>query len=359
MDTKISVIVPTYNNEDYLQYAMDSVINQTFGFENIELILVDDKSTDKTSEIINGYAKKYDNIVPIFRDVNSGSPNTPRNDGLKVAKSKYIMFLDHDDEYAPEMCEKMYDSIESNDLDCLHCRIKLFTKENDKIIYIHSENEVHNQFFDNDFDSSVRIFEKNEINLNNMATNLFKGIFKKSFLYENNICFPDDDVGAEDFLFVTMVYTFVNKYGLLNYTGYFWKIHPDSYGHSLKFVLKSFKGIYLAYLFSKKHDDNEVIKFALKLVSDLVIFFVNGNNLSYDIKKQLVLQYWDLFESFNDHIDDYHFSVFYKFLMKILTYNKKITLFLIKAYTLLHLWKIIKNPIIQKYLTGKVNKNRR
>ena len=65
MTYKISVIIPCYNAESTLKRCIDSVINQSFGFENIELILYDDASTDSTPEIIKEYAEKYNNIVPI------------------------------------------------------------------------------------------------------------------------------------------------------------------------------------------------------------------------------------------------------------------------------------------------------
>ncbi|MDR0911696.1 MAG: glycosyltransferase family 2 protein [Methanobrevibacter sp.] len=358
MDTKISVIVPVYNRQDYLHKTINSIINQSFGFENIELILVDDKSTDNSCEIIKSYAEKYENVVPIFRKFNSGNPGFPRNDGLKVAKSKYVMFLDSDDEYTHEMCKKMYNAIECNELDFVSCRFQPVIKANNKITYPMYNTDIYHGLFGSESDNSLMIFEKKERNLTNMTFNAYRGIFKKSFLFENNILFPHDVFCAEDSVFGLMAFVHVNRYGLLNLYGYIYNIHMDSIGHSLKCVLKSFKGIYFAYTFCKKHDD-EIINFPLKLVSDLVIFFVNGNNVSYAKKKQLILQYWDMFESFNSHIDDYHFGMFYKLLMKALTFNKKFTLFLLKCYTLLHIDKIINNPKIKKILTGHVDKNRR
>ena len=69
---KISIIVPIYNQEKYLKTAITSLINQTFGFENIELILVDDKSTDGSKSIIENFAAKYQNIKPIYLEENTG-----------------------------------------------------------------------------------------------------------------------------------------------------------------------------------------------------------------------------------------------------------------------------------------------
>ena len=82
MNYKISIIIPIYNAQDTLKIAINSVINQTIGFENIELILVDDKSTDKSKDIINNYSNKYDNVKSIFLKENNGSPSKPRNIGI-------------------------------------------------------------------------------------------------------------------------------------------------------------------------------------------------------------------------------------------------------------------------------------
>lgn len=66
MTFKISVVMPVYNAEKELNAAIDSIINQSLGFENIELIIVDDCSTDNSRNIISDYANEYDNIVPVF-----------------------------------------------------------------------------------------------------------------------------------------------------------------------------------------------------------------------------------------------------------------------------------------------------
>ena len=99
MTFKISVVMPVYNAEKELNAAIDSIINQSLGFENIELIIVDDCSTDNSRNIISDYANEYDNIVPVFLDENSGLPGKPRSLGIKYASADYISFLDSDDEY--------------------------------------------------------------------------------------------------------------------------------------------------------------------------------------------------------------------------------------------------------------------
>lgn len=105
---KISIIIPTFNVENDLQRAINSLLNQTIGFENLEIILVDDNSTDNTQEIILEYSKEYKNIKYHFLEENSGSAGKPRNIGIKIATSTYVIFLDNDDEYVKEACEIFY-----------------------------------------------------------------------------------------------------------------------------------------------------------------------------------------------------------------------------------------------------------
>ena len=103
--------MPVYNAEKELNAAIDSIINQSLGFEKIELIIVDDCSTDNSRNIISDYANEYDNIVPVFLDENSGLPGKPRSLGIKYASADYISFLDSDDEYLKEGLENLYNTI--------------------------------------------------------------------------------------------------------------------------------------------------------------------------------------------------------------------------------------------------------
>lgn len=90
MEYKVSVIIPVYNADKYLRTAIESVINQTIGFENIELIIVNDNSTDNSRNIIEEYSSKYENIVDIHLEKNSGYPGKPRNVGIERATAPYL-----------------------------------------------------------------------------------------------------------------------------------------------------------------------------------------------------------------------------------------------------------------------------
>ena len=108
---KISIILPIFNVDKYLRNALDSIINQTFGIDNLEVIMVDDCSTDSSGKIIDEYHDKYDNFIAIHLDENSGGAGIPRNTGLNNVSSDYVMFLDPDDEFMPDICEVLYNKL--------------------------------------------------------------------------------------------------------------------------------------------------------------------------------------------------------------------------------------------------------
>ncbi|WP_018708346.1 glycosyltransferase family 2 protein [Siminovitchia fordii] len=109
---KVTVVMPVYNAEDTMKNAIDSVINQTIGFENIQLIIVDDQSTDSSRSIIVEYSEQYQNIIPVFLKDNTGSPATPRNIGIELATGKYITFIDSDDWFSKNGLKILYEILE-------------------------------------------------------------------------------------------------------------------------------------------------------------------------------------------------------------------------------------------------------
>lgn len=115
---KVSVIIPVYNEEAYLRQCLDSVLAQTL--REIEVLCIDDGSTDCSSEILEAYAL-LDTRVHIFRQKNQYA-GAARNLGLKYAKGQYLSFLDGDDYFETNMLEKMYQVAESKKLDIVICR---------------------------------------------------------------------------------------------------------------------------------------------------------------------------------------------------------------------------------------------
>lgn len=112
-DEKISIVIPIYNTEQYLDKCVDSVLNQTY--KNLEVILVDDGSTDDSGKICDYYAAKDERVV-IIHQRNQGN-NVARKNGVKIANGDYVGFVDSDDWIEPDMYQCMVDNIKKNNAD--------------------------------------------------------------------------------------------------------------------------------------------------------------------------------------------------------------------------------------------------
>ncbi len=115
MNDKISIILPIFNVGDHLRGGIDSLINQTIGNENLEIVMVNDCSTDGSDKIIDEYADEYECCVAIHHEKNSGAAYTPRNTGIEACSGEYIMFLDPDDRFTPDAVETLYRAAKTND----------------------------------------------------------------------------------------------------------------------------------------------------------------------------------------------------------------------------------------------------
>lgn len=113
MDIKVSVIRPVYNVENYLEEYLNSAVNQTL--KEIEIIAINDGSTDCSLEILNKYKSKYKNFS-IINQENRGLSGA-RNSGLRVSKGKYVYFLDSDDYINKDAMEICYKEAEKDKLD--------------------------------------------------------------------------------------------------------------------------------------------------------------------------------------------------------------------------------------------------
>lgn len=120
----ISIIVPVYNTEKYLKKCLDSLINQTY--KDIEIIIVNDGSTDNSKDILKEYQEKYPNIIKYYEKENGGL-SSARNYGIQKSKGSYLAFVDSDDYVSPYFIEKMYDFAKKNVYEIVVCdSIKVF-----------------------------------------------------------------------------------------------------------------------------------------------------------------------------------------------------------------------------------------
>ena len=132
-DIKLSIVAAVYNLQDYLPRCLDALVNQTM--KDIEILCVDDGSTDKAPQIIEEYQKKYPEKVKVFHKENGGEFTT-RNYGLERAKGEYVTFVDTDDYVEPDWAEKLYNAAKENDADLAICGFERIDLVTNKVIAI-------------------------------------------------------------------------------------------------------------------------------------------------------------------------------------------------------------------------------
>ena len=117
MKSLVSVIVPIYKVEKYLNKCVDSIINQSY--KNLEIILVDDGSPDKCGEICDKYAEKDSRVKVIHKE--NGGLSDARNAGIDIAKGDYLLFVDSDDWITSNICEVLIKNANDNLSDIIAC----------------------------------------------------------------------------------------------------------------------------------------------------------------------------------------------------------------------------------------------
>ena len=176
---KISVILSAYNEEKFIRKAIESVVNQTL--KDIEIIIINDGSTDNTLEIINSYADKDSRIVVIDQE-NIGL-GASRNKGMKIAKGEYLLFVDSDDLIIDNTLKGMLHIATQNQVDILKGDyVKANNQEIENGIEIANQNSYT--------PSTIKTGEQGFIEDHNpMYSYVWQFLFKRSFIIDNNLFF--------------------------------------------------------------------------------------------------------------------------------------------------------------------------
>lgn len=162
---KISVIIPVYNSEKYLEQCLKSVSKQSL--KDIEIICVNDASRDNSLNILNEFVKK-DKRIKIFSIEHSGTA-AARNFGINVSKGEFLLFLDSDDFFEREMCKKIYKEAKTKKLDILAYKFDEYNSDNEKIKTPPDKFTIYNF----------------------IAPQAFTRLFSREFIVNNGFCFQD------------------------------------------------------------------------------------------------------------------------------------------------------------------------
>jgi poly(ribitol-phosphate) beta-N-acetylglucosaminyltransferase len=200
---KVSVVVPVYNPGEYFGPCIDSLTSQTLSTEEFEVICVDDGSTDDTPARLDELATTYPHIRVIHQP-NSGWPGQPRNVGLDAAQGEYVFFCDHDDWLGTEALERLYDFARSCDSDIVLAKMASLQRRIPRVVFTETIRQCSIT------DSAI------------MDSLTPHKLFRREFLDDHDIRFPEGKRRLEDHYFVVSAYLLAKVVSIYaDYTCYF------------------------------------------------------------------------------------------------------------------------------------------
>ncbi|MET9021351.1 glycosyltransferase family A protein [Actinopolymorpha sp. NPDC004070] len=210
---KASVVVPVYNPGPYLQHCAESLLNQSLPPDEYEIVFVDDGSTDDSPRHLDELAATHPR-VRVHHQENSGWPGKPRNVGVELARGEYVQFVDQDDVLAPEALERMYALGSSNDADIVLGKVG------------------------GTMTGPSTVFAQTVPSCTVADAPLIESLtphkmFRRSFLMDNGIWFPEGRRRLEDQLFMARAYTRAKSVSIVgDYVCYYWLRRDDGGNNS-------------------------------------------------------------------------------------------------------------------------------
>lgn len=249
---KISVIIPVYNTEKYLSECLDSVLKQTF--TDIEVICVNDGSSDNSAKILEQYAARDKRIRIVMNQQNYGLSYT-RNTGINLANGEYICFIDSDDIIDSNFLEVLLQQIQDYNADISMAHLKIF-----------DENKV--------FESKQKNLVTNNLNkkIHNMPLgSVCDKLFKTKLIRENQIYFP---VGRyfEDNIFLICALFYSDKIAITNTTCYYYRINNNGICRNINITEK--KDIDALYIINELINFAKTNNFSSRSVYEIKMFII-------------------------------------------------------------------------------------
>lgn len=286
MESKaISIIIPVYNAERYIEKTINSILNQSF--KDIEIVIVNDGSTDNSHNICADYAVK-DSRIKYFKRENKGV-SAARNYGIDAAKGDWIAFVDADDYIDKDTLKRVYDVIKEDNADVV---IFGYVKEK-----INAKLTSDFKFTDNVMDYSERNFYCELLFNNKVKGFSWNKVYKKEILDSKNIRFDKDVYINEDLLFNVQYFQYVEKIRYIDSGVYHYVTTPEAATVSAlnEKHLTSFIAYEKMLEMSKNKEDKELIR--LSFIGMLIYMgkrIIKKGCSSYkifaDIKKELKKQ---------------------------------------------------------------------
>lgn len=292
---KVSVIVPIYNVEQYLHRCVDSVVNQTY--KDIEIILVDDGSTDDSLKICIEYADK-DSRIRIVHQENQGLVSA-RKAGIKVANGQYIGFVDGDDYIEPNMFESLLYLIEDKKVDFVHSGYY----KNESQINVISDEQMITCVTHEQKENILKEMVFNQINNNSITPSIWSKLFKRDVIWNAYMKIDNSNAYGEDLLCLCYCIKECSSFYIENKCYYHYIVREDSMSHQ-KGIATLMKDVKL-YTALQKLAEEEFSEYALG--GSIERYFFNGlvfrmnqlsiikspmyllNNIEYFFDKKIIL----------------------------------------------------------------------
>ncbi len=270
----LSIIVPVYNASKYLKSTLDSISNQTYG--NIEVLLIDDGSTDDSPELCLEMTKK-DSRFKYYRTENGG-PSKARNLGIKLAQGEYIGFCDSDDLLDHSMYSLLINYLENNNSDIALCDI--YSERNNgnfgfpwKDGTVFSNNDIYTQVIA----AMVGVLPEEEDNkIIPVWGSVVRGLYKREIIIKNKIRFPKDIHFAEDLIFSLNYLMKAKKIVICNYSLYYYKDNKNSIMNSFfnyKIGMFNDRKKLIEYIYSIICNSEEKFKIEKRLLNTARCYF--------------------------------------------------------------------------------------
>nr|WP_263313452.1 glycosyltransferase family A protein [Mammaliicoccus sp. Marseille-Q6498] len=301
---KISVILPVYNVEEYIEECLYSLLNQSIGEDKLEIILVDDCSTDSTPLVINKFKDKFTNLIYYRLDENQGAPGKVRNVGVDLSTGEYLHFVDPDD----VLDEFTYETL-----------LNSKNEEDDFVMgKMISFNEDGTQFEHETFKALKMKKTYKSTNLNatpffaQVKTSVVLKLIRKSFYIENNIHFVENMKNGEDKLVDTLLYTKAKSFSYVPYVIYKYRNRNSAENKSLTHqdVKNSLINDINAYYTSEKYFDEEPLQFfKINVLRSLFwkLFDVEFKDLLYEEQIEILKEIGKITEDANENILNMYF----------------------------------------------------
>lgn len=294
---KISIIVPVYNVEKYIEKCITSVLSQTY--IDWELLLINDGSIDMSGKICNIWSER-DNRIKVIHQNNAGAA-TARNRGIEHATGKYIMFIDGDDYIESQMLENLYKKIVEDDSDCCICG---YVGINEDGIIKYKNNVEHSLCFSGIEALRCRYLDNlGYVNIVNPWGKLYKRHVWSELRFTDGIYYEDLDV-------MPFLYVKCNKVSIVSYTGYYYLQREGSASHGTGTDEKRYtdslsirvKHINFYHEINERELEIEMIK---KMLDLIITSDINGwipaSNLEYS--KKIFSEYLIRLISVSDHVN--------------------------------------------------------